>query len=76
MALPKITKRDRGYWLRVWRAERDLTRSQAAQLFAIKQSHWSLIERGLRNAGPALAAKLAEATGQPIELFLGISVPK
>lgn len=76
MALPKRTKKDRGYYLRVWRAERDLTIAQAAKVFRMDPSHWSLIEAGGRNASPKLAAKLAAAVGQPIQMFLGIPVPK
>ena len=74
--VPKITKRDKGFYLRVWRAERDLTRAQAARVFGINPSHWSLMEDGRRNASPKLAAKLAAATKQPLELFLGIAVSR
>ena len=76
MAFPKVTKRDRGYYLRVWRAERDLTIAEAAATFRVNPSHWSLVEAGKRNASPRLAAHLAAITGQPIEMFLGIPVPK
>lgn len=76
MALPKVTKRDRGYYLRVWRAERNLTADAAAKVFGIDSSHWSLIESGRRNASPKIAAQLADAVGQPIQMFLGIAVPK
>lgn len=74
--IPKPKRRNRAYYLRVWRAERDLTVAQAAALFNLHPSHWSLMESGKRNASPKVAAHLAAATGQPIEMFLGIAVPK
>ena len=70
--LPPVTKRDAGYYLRVWRAERDLTRAQAASAFGITPSFWSLIEDGKRFAAPALAKLFAEATGEDIEIFLNM----
>ncbi len=72
MALPKPRKRDRGFYLRIWRAERDLTIAKAASLFGINPSHWTLIEHGKRNASPLLAQQLADATGQPIQMFLNM----
>ena len=65
-----------GFYLRVWRAERGLTICAAAKYFGISSSQLSLIERRNRNASPALAAKFAEATGGPIEVFLGVEVTR
>ncbi len=76
MRLPKVKKHDRGYYLRVWRAERDLSIGQAAEVFGVSPSFWSLLEDGRRNASPKVAAELANATGQPIEIFLGIEVTR
>ena len=59
--------------MRVWRAERDLSMAAAAAMFQIDASHWSLLEAGKRNAGPQLASALAQAIGQPIQLFLGLA---
>lgn len=74
--IPKPKRRNRAYYLRVWRAERDLTTAEAAAVFGLHPSHWSLMERGKRNASPKVAAHLAAATGQPIEMFLGIAVTR
>ena len=69
MALPKV-KKDRGYYLRVWRAERDLSVADAAKHFGIGAAHWSLLENNRRNASPSVGAELAKATGTSIELFI------
>ena len=74
MKLPRETKHDRAYVMRVWRAKRDLSNADAAKVFGINPSHWSLLEANKRNAAPGLAAKLAAAMDQPIELFLGLEV--
>ena len=76
MRKPRITKYGPGRILRVWRAERDLTIADAAQLFRLSASQWSLIEAGKRNASPELAVKLAAATSAQIEYFLGIKVTR
>lgn len=68
--LPRVTKRNAGYHLRVLRAHRNISQSEAARLFAVSHSHWSLLEDGKRNAGAPLAEALAAATGAPIEVFL------
>lgn len=70
--LPRVTKKDAGYYLRVWRAERNLSMYEAAPVFGIKSSMWSLLEDGLRFASPRLARKLAKATGGPLEVFLNM----
>jgi transcriptional regulator with XRE-family HTH domain len=70
--LPPITKKDAGYFMRVWRAERDLSQRQAGRCFNMKPSFWSLVENGKRFLSPRLAKILAEATGQPIEVFLNM----
>ena len=75
MKFPKV-KKNKGYPLRVWRAERDLTIKAAAKFFRVSAGHWSLMENGLRHASPRLAARLAEATGAPLEVFLGIKVTR
>lgn len=75
MKLPRI-KKDRRYYLRVFRAEYDLSQSAAAKMFGVSASHWSLLEDGKRLASPQVAAKLAEATKAPIELFLGVEVSR
>lgn len=76
MKLPRVTKKDAGFYLRVWRAERALTKDASARFFGIGPSQLSLIESGRRNASPEVAAKMADATGAPIELFLGIAVTR
>jgi transcriptional regulator with XRE-family HTH domain len=70
--LPRAKRKNAGYYLRIWRAERDLTQSEAAKYFDIKPSHWSLLEDGRRFASPAVAKQLAEATGAPLETFLNM----
>jgi len=69
-SLPKPTKKDAGYYLRVWRAERNLAVFQAAKCFGIGSSQWSLLEAGKRNASPTVAEQLAEATSAPLDIFL------
>lgn len=76
MAFPKVTRRDSKYYLRVWRAERDLSMDDAAKVFRIGPAHWSLLESGKRHASPKLAKRLAQATSQPIETFLGLEAVK
>ena len=68
--IPRETKHDRAYVMRVWRAKRDLSKGEAAKIFGVNPSHWSLMEADKRNASPELAVKLGAAMGQPIELFL------
>ncbi len=68
--------KDRGYYMRVWRAERKMTRVEAAKHFGMGPAQWSLLELGQRNAGAEFAGKLAVEIGQPIELFLGIEVTR
>ena len=75
MNLPRV-KKDRAYYLRVFRAKHDLTVAQAAALIGLKGSAWSLIESGKRNASPQVAAKLAALVPLPIEQFLGIKVTR
>lgn len=75
MKLPSV-KKDAGYYLRVWRAERNLAMFEAAEYFGIGPSHLSLIESGHRNASPKHAVKMAKATKAPVELFLGIAVTR
>lgn len=67
--LPRVTKKNAGYYLRVWRAERDLSIRNAASSFGITPSHLSLIESGLRGASPDVAIAMAAATGAPIDTF-------
>lgn len=72
MALPKVTKKDAGFYLRIWRAERDLTIKKAASLFSVTPSFFSLLEAGQRFAAPSLAKELSDATGAPLEVFLNM----
>lgn len=67
-----MRKRDVGYVLRLYRAERDWTMTTAAKRFGINASYWSLLESGHRHAAPELAQRLSKATGAPLELFLGL----
>jgi transcriptional regulator with XRE-family HTH domain len=71
MKLPRIQK-DRRYFLRVFRAQYDLTQGEAAKLFGLSPSHWSLLEAGERKPSPHVAKKLAAATGASLELLLGL----
>jgi len=73
--LRKPTK-DRGYYLRVLRAEQNWQQAEAAAYFGISPTHWSLLEAGKRNASPELAVKFAFVTGVPVELFLGVEVTR
>ena len=66
--LPEIVK-NAGYWLRVWRAEHNLTQYEAARLFNISPSHYSRIEAGLEEAGEAVAQQFADATKHPLVIF-------
>jgi transcriptional regulator with XRE-family HTH domain len=67
---PRRTKRNAGYFLRVFRAERNLQQGDLATLFGINKSHISLIEAGKRNASPHVAELMAKATGAPMDVFL------
>lgn len=75
MKLPRV-KKDGRYFLRVFRAEHDLTQTAAAKLFGISPSHWSLMEEGKRLPSPQVAARLAEVTAAPIEVFLNVKVTR
>ena len=75
MKLPKV-KKDRGYYMRIFRATYGLNRAEAAALFGLNPSFWSLMEAGKRNASPVTAAQLAKTIGAPLELFLGIEVTR
>lgn len=66
-----ITK-DVGYYLRVYRAKRNLTQAAASRRFRVSPSHWTLLERGHRRPSPLLANLLAKETGAPLRLLLGI----
>lgn len=68
---PKV-KKDIGYVLRIYRAERNLSQFSAAKKFDVSPAHWSMLEDGKRRASPGLAKDLADATGAPLELFLGL----
>lgn len=69
-------RKDGGYYLRILRAEQDWKQTDAADYFGVTPSHWSLLEDGKRNASPQLAAELSRLTGAPIEVFLGVDVPR
>ena len=71
MKLPRI-KKDAGYFLRVLRAEHNLSQEQAAKRLGVSPSHWSLLEAGKRLPDSTKAEKLAIATGAPLRLFLGL----
>ena len=73
--LPPV-KKDRAYYLRVFRAEHDLSQTEAAEYFGVGTSMWSLMEDGKRSPSPKIAAKLAKVTGVQIEVFLGIEVTR
>jgi len=75
MKLPRV-KKDKGYHLRMFRAAHDLTQAQAAQLFGVSASHWSLMEDGKRTASPEIAAEMAKAMAVPIEIFLDVEVTR
>lgn len=66
-------KKDAGYYLRVWRAERDLTQAEAAAHFKITPSHWSLLESGARYPSRTLAKRIVRETGMRLEIALGLS---
>jgi transcriptional regulator with XRE-family HTH domain len=68
--------KDARYYLRMWRAEKDISQQRAAQMFNVTASHWSLLEGGHRTPSPELAAELARKIGQPIEVFLGVEVKR
>ena len=63
---------DQGYYLRIFRARYDLSQAEAAQMFKMSASHWSLIEDGKRTCTAKRAEQFAEVTNAPIELFLGL----
>lgn len=64
------TKRDLGFYMRVYRAERDLSQVQLAGLLGIKPSHVSLLESGRRAPGRDLAKSLVELIGISWEIAL------
>ena len=68
--LPKRTPRDAGFFLRILRAERNISQREAADLFGVSKAYWSLLESRKRNASPKLAERLAEATDAPMDIFL------
>jgi transcriptional regulator with XRE-family HTH domain len=69
---PKVTKKDLGYYMRVWRAERDLSQSDAARFFGMGPSHWSLMEDGKRKASPDLAIQLEAAGVADFKMLVGV----
>jgi len=75
MKLPRVNK-DRGYYMRIFRATYGFSHQQAAEWLGVTPSFWSLLEHGHRHASPKVAVKLAAVTKAPIELFLGIEVTR
>lgn len=57
--------------LRTWRAARDLSQRQAAQLLGVSQITYSRIERGVRAIKGQQAKKIMELTGVPLEILVG-----
>ena len=68
---PKPTKKDLGFYMRVYRAERDLTQGDLAEILGITPSFLSLIERGHRFPGREMMSKIREVIGVPIHALLG-----
>ncbi len=71
MRLPRV-RYDQGYYLRMFRARYNLTQADAARLFEMSPSHWSLLEDGKRTFSPQQAEKMAKVTGADIRLFIGV----
>lgn len=70
--LPRVTKRSLSYYLRVWRAEHNLSQVAAADIFGISRSYLSLIEHGKRTPSAELAEAISVATGCPFRIALGL----
>jgi transcriptional regulator with XRE-family HTH domain len=59
--------------LRAYRRALGLTQEEAAAQVAISQVHWSRLERGQVRASPDLAQQLADITGIPVLVLLGLN---
>lgn len=63
-------KRDLGFYLRVYRAERGMNQMDLAAALGIGASFLSLLERGKRAPGRELMAKMRSLIGIPIHALL------
>jgi transcriptional regulator with XRE-family HTH domain len=59
--------------LLAYRLALDLSQQEAAAQVAISQVHWSRLERGHVRPSPDLAQRLAEITGIPVLVLLGLA---
>ncbi len=64
-------KKDLGYYLRVYRAERNLSQSDLALALGVSSSAVSLIEAGKRFPGRLVTLKIRKMTGAPVHVLLG-----
>jgi len=67
----KPVRKDLGYYLRVYRAKRDMTQVELAAVLGINPSHLSLIEAGRRFPGRELTRQIRALTGAPVHALLG-----
>ena len=67
----RATKKDLGYYLRVYRAERAMSQHELAAALGLSHSSISLIEGGRRNPSRETLAKIHALTGAPIDALLG-----
>lgn len=73
--LPNV-KKDAGYYMRVFRAEHGLTQEAAGEHVGVSGGHWSYIENGEKKPSAALGKRLADLTGGPLGVLLGLEEPK
>ena len=68
---PTPVKKNICYFIRVWRAQNGLTQQQAAEFFGCGRNYVTLIERGTTPPQGALAKRISDLTGAPLELVIG-----
>jgi transcriptional regulator with XRE-family HTH domain len=59
--------------LRAWRASQGLSQPEAAAYLAISQGYYCKLERRIAAPRPAIAKRVTELTGVPLEVLLGIA---
>jgi len=69
-------KKDLGFYMRVFRAQRHLSQLELAELLDVKPSMVSLLESGQRAPGRDVAKVLMELTGAPWEVVLAEPQPQ
>jgi len=69
-------RKSNGAAIRALREALGLTQEQAARAACMDQSHWSNIESGRKNAGPAVCRRIADALGVPLAAISSAADPE